>query len=131
MASVSVEHAAALIRSGKLVAFPTETVYGLGANALDAAADWQTQQAGQIEQDAAVDFASIGAAQPREGKARVAQPAGLRHIGFGHAELGQRCLQLPVAQQGDAHRAVCAQRLAEQRAYGGISIGVGSGIGGV
>jgi L-threonylcarbamoyladenylate synthase len=35
---VSVEHAAALIRAGKLVAFPTETVYGLGANALDAAA---------------------------------------------------------------------------------------------
>jgi L-threonylcarbamoyladenylate synthase len=33
---VSIEHAAALIREGKLVAFPTETVYGLGANALDA-----------------------------------------------------------------------------------------------
>jgi L-threonylcarbamoyladenylate synthase len=31
-------HAARLIRAGKLVAFPTETVYGLGANALDAAA---------------------------------------------------------------------------------------------
>lgn len=30
--------AANLIRDGKLVAFPTETVYGLGANALDAAA---------------------------------------------------------------------------------------------
>jgi L-threonylcarbamoyladenylate synthase len=30
--------AAALIRSGGLVAFPTETVYGLGANALDAPA---------------------------------------------------------------------------------------------
>ena len=30
--------AAALIRSGELVAFPTETVYGLGANALDPAA---------------------------------------------------------------------------------------------
>src|SRR5713226_8412113 len=30
--------AAALIRAGKLVAFPTETVYGLGANALDPAA---------------------------------------------------------------------------------------------
>lgn len=30
--------AAGLIREGKLVAFPTETVYGLGANALDAAA---------------------------------------------------------------------------------------------
>jgi L-threonylcarbamoyladenylate synthase len=35
---VTVEQAAALIREGKLVAFPTETVYGLGANALDAAA---------------------------------------------------------------------------------------------
>ena len=35
---MTVEDAAALIRAGKLVAFPTETVYGLGANALDAAA---------------------------------------------------------------------------------------------
>ncbi len=35
---MSVQRAAALIRAGKLVAFPTETVYGLGANALDAAA---------------------------------------------------------------------------------------------
>lgn len=35
---MSVEHAAGLIRAGKLVAFPTETVYGLGANALDPAA---------------------------------------------------------------------------------------------
>ncbi len=35
---MSVELAADLIRAGKLVAFPTETVYGLGANALDAAA---------------------------------------------------------------------------------------------
>jgi len=33
-----IRHAAALIRAGKLVAFPTETVYGLGANALDAEA---------------------------------------------------------------------------------------------
>ena len=33
-----VDHAASLIRAGRLVAFPTETVYGLGANALDAAA---------------------------------------------------------------------------------------------
>lgn len=32
------EQAAALIRAGRLVAFPTETVYGLGANALDEAA---------------------------------------------------------------------------------------------
>jgi L-threonylcarbamoyladenylate synthase len=35
---VSLEQAAALIRAGKLVAFPTETVYGLGANAFDATA---------------------------------------------------------------------------------------------
>ncbi len=34
----SIRRAAALIREGKLVAFPTETVYGLGANALDARA---------------------------------------------------------------------------------------------
>ena len=30
-----IERAAALLRAGGLVAFPTETVYGLGANALD------------------------------------------------------------------------------------------------
>jgi len=33
-----IQKAAELIRAGKLVAFPTETVYGLGANALDAKA---------------------------------------------------------------------------------------------
>jgi len=33
-----IEHAARLLRGGALVAFPTETVYGLGANGLDAAA---------------------------------------------------------------------------------------------
>jgi L-threonylcarbamoyladenylate synthase len=31
----AISEAAALIRAGRLVAFPTETVYGLGANALD------------------------------------------------------------------------------------------------
>jgi L-threonylcarbamoyladenylate synthase len=31
-----IDRAAALLRAGRLVAFPTETVYGLGANALDA-----------------------------------------------------------------------------------------------
>ena len=30
------QEAAQLLRDGKTVAFPTETVYGLGANALDA-----------------------------------------------------------------------------------------------
>src|SRR5262245_6865855 len=33
-----IDRAAVLLRAGRLVAFPTETVYGLGANALDAAA---------------------------------------------------------------------------------------------
>ena len=36
--NLSIKEAAAIIRDGGLVAFPTETVYGLGANALDAAA---------------------------------------------------------------------------------------------
>jgi L-threonylcarbamoyladenylate synthase len=36
--ALSIDQAAARIRAGGLVAFPTETVYGLGANALDAAA---------------------------------------------------------------------------------------------
>ena len=34
----ALREAATLLRAGRLVAFPTETVYGLGANALDAAA---------------------------------------------------------------------------------------------
>ena len=38
VSDAQVAHAAELIRAGKLVAFPTETVYGLGANALDPAA---------------------------------------------------------------------------------------------
>lgn len=33
-----IDYAAQLLRAGRLVAFPTETVYGLGANALDAGA---------------------------------------------------------------------------------------------
>lgn len=36
--TICLNKAAALIRAGELVAFPTETVYGLGANALDPAA---------------------------------------------------------------------------------------------
>src|SRR5271167_4880289 len=35
---IGLEEAATRIREGKLVAFPTETVYGLGANALNARA---------------------------------------------------------------------------------------------
>jgi L-threonylcarbamoyladenylate synthase len=37
-AAGEIERAAVLLRAGELVAFPTETVYGLGANALDASA---------------------------------------------------------------------------------------------
>src|SRR5271165_2654510 len=33
-----IDRAARILQSGQLVAFPTETVYGLGANALDRAA---------------------------------------------------------------------------------------------
>src|SRR6266851_7152939 len=33
-----IEHAAALLRAGEVVVFPTETVYGLGADALQAQA---------------------------------------------------------------------------------------------
>src|SRR5450755_5166282 len=33
-----IDRAAGLLRTGRLVAFPTETVYGLGANALDSGA---------------------------------------------------------------------------------------------
>ena len=33
-----ITQAAALLRAGKLVAFPTETVYGLGADAMNATA---------------------------------------------------------------------------------------------
>ena len=36
--TAAIARAAELLRAGKLVAFPTETVYGLGANALDAGA---------------------------------------------------------------------------------------------
>lgn len=38
VSEAQIQHAAALLRTGKLVAFPTETVYGLGASALDASA---------------------------------------------------------------------------------------------
>lgn len=36
--SLTIKEAAGILRAGGVVAFPTETVYGLGANALDAAA---------------------------------------------------------------------------------------------
>lgn len=43
--NLNLDEAVALLRAGRLVAFPTETVYGLGANALDAAAVQRIYQA--------------------------------------------------------------------------------------
>ena len=40
-----IEEAGALLREGKLVAFPTETVYGLGADALQEEAARKTYEA--------------------------------------------------------------------------------------
>ena len=47
MTDDELERAAKLIREGRLVAFPTETVYGLGANALDPAAVGRIYEAKQ------------------------------------------------------------------------------------
>ena len=47
----AIAEAAAIIKAGGLVAFPTETVYGLGANALDASAVAQIFEAKQRPQD--------------------------------------------------------------------------------
>lgn len=45
--TTDIRHAAALLRDGRLVAFPTETVYGLGANATSAMAVAQIFEAKQ------------------------------------------------------------------------------------
>lgn len=47
----TINEAAALLQAGGLAAFPTETVYGLGANALDAAAVEKIFEAKQRPQD--------------------------------------------------------------------------------
>jgi L-threonylcarbamoyladenylate synthase len=61
-----IAHAAAILRAGGLVAFPTETVYGLGAHALDAAAVRRVFEAkGRPAEDPLIvhvhDVAAIGA----------------------------------------------------------------------
>src|SRR5690242_3024688 len=45
ISDAELEHAAEILRRGGLVAFPTETVYGLGANALDDSAVQRIYQA--------------------------------------------------------------------------------------
>lgn len=51
LTAAEVEQAAELLRSGEVVAFPTETVYGLGANALDSQAVAKIFQAKGRPQD--------------------------------------------------------------------------------
>ena len=75
-----IDHAARLLRAGRLVAFPTETVYGLGANALDAeavariyAVKGRPQTSPLIVHVASIEMAqSLAAAWP-ENAARLTQ----------------------------------------------------------
>ncbi|MBX7138361.1 MAG: threonylcarbamoyl-AMP synthase [Oligoflexia bacterium] len=59
----NIAHAAKSLRSGGIVAFPTETVYGLGANALDAQA---VAEIFRIKRRPATDPLIIHLADPRE-----------------------------------------------------------------
>jgi L-threonylcarbamoyladenylate synthase len=76
-AAEALERCAALLRAGKLVAFPTETVYGLGANALDAAA---VERIFAAKQRPAWDPVIVHIAAPRMIErlvTEVSEPAGL------------------------------------------------------
>mgnify|MGYP000747658564 CR=1 FL=1 len=68
----AIERAAGLLRAGELVAFPTETVYGLGADALTPAAVAKIFAAKERPADNPVivhvaDVAGARAADPRQG----------------------------------------------------------------
>ena len=78
--NAELRRAGELIRAGKLVAFPTETVYGLGANALDAAAvarifaaKGRPRESPLIVHVDSVDMARGLALEWPEGAARLAQ----------------------------------------------------------
>ncbi|MEO8677432.1 MAG: L-threonylcarbamoyladenylate synthase [Vicinamibacterales bacterium] len=77
---VAIEEAARALRDGKLVAFPTETVYGLGANALDPAAVARIFEAKQrpANDPLIVHLAHIG--QLSQVASRV--PPGARKLGL-------------------------------------------------
>ena len=73
-----IEEAAAILRGGRLVAFPTETVYGLGANALDDAA---VQKIFDVKERPATDplivhIAHIG----QVNQVAIGMPAGARQL---------------------------------------------------
>ncbi len=86
----------------------------LKALPLNAAANRQGKQAGQIEHDTAVDFDVIAAPHTAKRKARITHASGLHQIGLGHAELCQRSLQAPVVHQCYLHGGIDAQIAGQQ-----------------
>ena len=56
----AIREAAARIRSGELVAFPTETVYGLAADAENSAAIWTLFEVKQREREKAFSILVTG-----------------------------------------------------------------------
>ncbi len=77
--SAAVRRGAEVIRAGGLVAFPTETVYGLGADALSASAVARIFEAKERPRGnpLIVHLAGVGRARERGG-ARAAARAGRR-----------------------------------------------------
>ena len=106
-----ISEAARLIRPGRLVAFPTETVYGLGANALDAAAvrpHLRSQRPALHEpSDRACGFGGNGA------RTGAGMAAGRRHAG---ARLLAR-----TADRGGAQAAGGAGHRHGRSGYGGTA----------
>jgi L-threonylcarbamoyladenylate synthase len=76
----AIEEAAAALRDGKLVVFPTETVYGLGAHALDQAAVQKIFDAKErpANDPLIVHIAHIG----QVSQCAVGMPAGARKLGL-------------------------------------------------
>ena len=76
--AAAIEEAAEALRAGKLVVFPTETVYGLGAHALDAAAVQRIFEAKQrpANDPLIVHIAHIG----QVGQCATGMPAGARKL---------------------------------------------------
>ena len=75
----AIEEAAQLLRDGKLVVFPTETVYGLGAHALDPIAVQKIFDAKErpANDPLIVHLAHIG----QVNQCAVGMPAGARKLG--------------------------------------------------
>jgi L-threonylcarbamoyladenylate synthase len=76
----AIEEAAALLKAGKLVVFPTETVYGLGAHALDPSAVQKIFDAKErpANDPLIVHIAHIG----QVNQCAIGMPAGARKLGL-------------------------------------------------